>query len=88
MKLTASFQPQKLTVSFNPAQFGVSTLPTQITRDLVERDPYTGEYTVTPSAEAQTLETNGLRMTDNITINPIPNNYGLITWNGLTITVS
>ena len=86
--MTASFQPQKLTVSFNPAQFGVSTLPTQITRDLVERTPYTGDYTVTPSSEEQTLETNGMRMTDNITINPIPNNYGLITWNGSTITVS
>lgn len=88
MKLTASFQPQKLTISFNPAQFGVSTLPTQITRDLVERTPYTGDYTITPSSEAQVLDTNGLRMTDNITINPIPNNYGLITWNGSTITVS
>ena len=88
MKLTASFQPQKLTVSFNPAQFGVSTLPTQITRDLVECTPYTGDYTVTPSSEEQTLETNGMRMTDNITINPIPNNYGLITWNGSIITVS
>lgn len=54
----------------------------------MERTPYTGEYTVTPSAETQTLETNGLRMTDNITINPIPSNYGLITWNGSTITVS
>ena len=88
MKLTASFQPQKLNVSFNPAQFGVSTSPTQITRDLVERDPYEGEYTVTPSSELQTLATNGMRMTDNITINPIPTNYGLITWNGSTITVS
>ena len=88
MKLTASFQPQKLTVLFNPTQFGVSTLPTQITRDLVERTPYTGEYTVTPSSEAQVLDTNGLRMTDNVTINPIPNNYGLITWNGSIITVS
>ena len=88
MKLTASFQPQKLAVSFNPTQFGVSTLPTQITRDLVERTPYTGDYTITPSAEAQVLDTNGMRMTDNITINPIPNNYGLITWNGSTITVS
>ena len=59
-----------------------------IARDYVERDPYTGDYTITPSAEEQVLETRNLRMTDNITINPIPNNYGLITWNGSTITVS
>lgn len=49
---------------------------------------YEGEYTVTPSAETQTLNTDHLYMMDNITINPIPNNYGLITYNGVTITVS
>ena len=49
---------------------------------------YEGEYTVTPSQEAQTLETKDLRMTGNVTINPIPNNYGLITWNGSVLTVS
>lgn len=49
---------------------------------------YTGEYTITPSAETQILETADMLMTNNITINPIPTNYGLITWNGYTLTVS
>ena len=49
---------------------------------------YAGEYSVTPSAQAQTLSTEGLMMTGNVTVNPIPNNYGLITYNGSTITVS
>lgn len=49
---------------------------------------YEGEYTVTPSTQEQTLNTDHLYMMDNITINPIPNNYGLITYNGTTITVS
>lgn len=49
---------------------------------------YEGAYEVTPSDEVQTLETDHLYMMDNITINPIPNNYGLITYNGATITVS
>ena len=51
-------------------------------------EPYEGEYSVTPSASEQILETEGLRMTQNVTIAPIPNNYGLITWNGSVITVS
>ena len=34
------------------------------------------------------LETENKRMTGNVTINPIPSNYGLITWNGAFITVS
>jgi len=51
-------------------------------------NPYEGITEVTPSAETQTLQTNGLMLQANITINPIPSNYGLITWTGSTITVS
>ena len=49
---------------------------------------YTGATEVTPSAETQTLPTSGLMMAANITINPIPSNYGLVTWDGSTLTVS
>ena len=49
---------------------------------------YTGDYTVTPTEETQVLDTANFLMTDNVTINPIPSNYGLITWNGVTLTVS
>lgn len=49
---------------------------------------YEGEYEVTPSEETQTLATDSLYMRGNITINPIPSNYGLITWNGSVLTVS
>lgn len=51
-------------------------------------DPYTGATEFIPSAEEQTIPTAGLMMHENITINPIPSNYGLITWDGSTITVS
>ena len=50
--------------------------------------PYTGSYEVTPSEVAQTLPTAGAGMEQDIVVNPIPSNYGLITWNGSTITVS
>lgn len=50
--------------------------------------PYSGPYTVTPTQSTQTLYTNGFSMTDNVTVNPIPSNYGLITWNGYVLTVS
>lgn len=49
---------------------------------------YRGSYRVTPGAEEQTLSTAGMTMTDNVTVEAIPNNYGLITWDGHTITVS
>ena len=49
---------------------------------------YEGPYEVTPSDSEQILDTELLYMTGNITVNPIPNNYGLITYDGSTITVS
>lgn len=49
---------------------------------------YTGETVVTPTQETQTLRTAQLLMPVDIVINPIPQNYGLITWNGSTLTVS
>lgn len=49
---------------------------------------YTGPTQVTPSAETQTLSTTNKTVTADIIINPIPSNYGLITWNGSVLTVS
>ena len=49
---------------------------------------YTGPVEVTPNNQTQTLNTALKSVMENITINPIPNNYGLITWNGSTLTVS
>ena len=49
---------------------------------------FDGEYEVTPTGYAQTLEIKEKRARDNITIKPIPSNYGLITYNGSVITVS
>ena len=49
---------------------------------------YYGPYEVTPSQSTQTLFTENKRATGNIIINPIPSNYGLITWNGSALTVS
>lgn len=49
---------------------------------------YTGEVEVTPSPDEQILETNEKYLTSNITIKPIPQNYGLITWDGSTLIVS
>lgn len=51
-------------------------------------DHYTGTVIITPTLSAQTLNTAGLLLDENITVNPIPNNYGLITYNGGIITVS
>lgn len=48
---------------------------------------YAGPYEVTPSQETQILETSDKVATANIIIKPIPQNYGLIEWNGQYLTV-
>lgn len=50
--------------------------------------PYSGRYEVTPSESTQVLETAYRKMAANVVVNPIPSNYGLVTYNGSTITVS
>lgn len=49
---------------------------------------YDGITEITPSNQAQVLQTSNKALTRNIVVNPIPSNYGLITWNGNILTVS
>lgn len=70
-------------LSGNSALAGEIKAPKQIDRPI-----YDGAHEVTPSEEIQILETEGKALNENIVINPIPSNYGLITWNGATLTVS
>lgn len=49
---------------------------------------YDGPIEITPSRETQVLETQEKILITNIVVNPIPKNYGLITWNGSVLTVS
>ena len=53
----------------------------------VTKDAYNGDYEFTPSAETQIIEIAHKTATYNITINPIPSNYGLVTWNGTILTI-
>lgn len=49
---------------------------------------YDGPVEVTPTRETQILSTSGTLVQQDITVKPIPPNYGLITWNGAILTVS
>lgn len=43
---------------------------------------YTGATEITPTEEVQVLSTREKSVLSDITINPIPSNYGLVTWSG------
>lgn len=53
-----------------------------------EPGDYDGPYVVTPSDAVQVLPTKNAKLDDYIRVQPIPKNYGLITWNGSFLTVS
>lgn len=62
---------------------GTLTIPNEVGTEL-----YPGPYVYTPTEDTQTVEIKDYKASQDITINPIPSNYGLITWNGTTLTVS
>ena len=49
---------------------------------------YDGSYEVTPSGSEQTLATAGRTLQFDVVVKPVPSNYGLVTYNGSTITIS
>lgn len=49
---------------------------------------YGGPYVVTPGDSAKILNTSGKKMTGNVVVQGVPSNYGKISWNGSTLTVS
>ena len=56
----------------------VNIIPATVSIDFKtggEVPEYAGEYAVTPSAETQTLPTQGYKLTENVTVNPIPNGW-------------
>jgi len=71
------------TLSVQAGLNGSITIPAEI-----PCEEYDGAYEFTPSGSQQTVEIAHKKATANITIAPIPGNYGLITWNGAFLTVS
>lgn len=81
--LNADINAPSLSVKFNAPTLNAGTGPQRI-----GGQAYAGPYAVTPTTSTQTLSTSGKTMTDDVVVNPIPSNYGLITWNGAILTVS
>ena len=86
--ITATYKTKALGTEVSSKRLSVSTGIPIVKIYEGDRPPYEGDYNVTPTNEEQILETSGKRMTGNVKVAPIPSNYGLISWNGSTITVS
>lgn len=80
-RLEATFSEESFGCEFKSDEF-VCDFGTGTSSD------YEGQYTVTPSEQKQTLYTSSKTLAQNVIVNPIPSNYGKITWDGHTLTVS
>lgn len=83
-------------VSANSQLVGVSAgdngvqLPVDCVSSITVADfpSYDGPFSFTPSTEAQVIHVRNKAAYQDITIDPIPSNYGQISWNGSVLTVS
>ena len=66
----------------------IPVLKGKLSMRAISDEPYVGPYIVTPNRSIQTLNTMGHAMSADIRVNPIPSNYGLVTWNGSVLTIS
>ena len=68
---------------------GVDTLKgTLSVPEVIAMPYYEGTYEVTPSQETQVLHTEFRSMRQDVVVNPIPEYYGLVTWNGSYLRIS
>ena len=86
--ISTAYKPKTLGTEVSSKRLNVSTGLPIVKIYEGDRPPYEGEYNVTPTNAEQVLATDGKRMVGNVVVSPIPSNYGLITWNGATLTVS
>ena len=53
----------------------------------IDVDVYDGGYVFTPAEEEQVIQTTAKTLAQDIIINPIPSNYGRISWDGRRLKV-
>lgn len=87
MTLDESQTQYEMTIESNLEEVTLSN-DTVINVSVSKIPKWEGEYTFTPTDEAIVLDTEGKMMEDKLTINPIPSNYGKISWNGIFLMVS
>ena len=74
-------------VSVSANEIGVS-MSLGVAFAMYEGETYQGEYEFTPTTETQTVQTANKMLLENITINPIPSDWGHISWNGSVLTIT
>lgn len=89
LTVSATLSPSIISATAEAVKRSVSATADLATVTRTEdHDYYEGATTFTPSDTVQVIPTRDLVLGDDITIEPIPSNYGRIEWNGAYLTVS
>lgn len=83
--LSVSEDVYKLGVADGVVEWSTSEYVPMHSTDLPD---YGGPTDIVPTGSAQVLATAGTAVSADIVIEPIPQNYGLITWDGSVLMVS
>ncbi len=83
----ADFIPPRLDAEYHNSPLSAETGIPGV-REIIGPQPYEGPYEATPTRETQVFSVKDKYMTRDFVVNPIPKNYGLITYNGIVLTVS
>lgn len=79
----------KSTIKTKPLARAEPVKVEQVDHVIIDSLPaYVGNYTITPSDKAIILKTENKAMSHDVKIEPIPKNYGLVTWDGFKMTIS
>ena len=85
VNVAANSQLVGVSVGANGAQLPVNCVSSIAVADFPS---YDGPFSYTPSTETQVIHVRNKAAYQDITIDPIPSNYGQISWNGSVLTVS
>lgn len=67
---------------------GSRAINANVAAQLLVYPPYEGPLTIIPTDEDQILDTSLKTMRGNLVVKAIPQNYGLISWNGSYLTIT
>ena len=67
---------------------GTTRAKTAVGITVIDAPEFAGPYEYTPTDDAQVVGISGYRAAQDIRINPIPSNYGKITWTGSCLLIT
>ena len=86
--INLNIEPNNISLDVGQDATKVVPMSTDTRITVIGGERYEGSYHFTPTDEAQVVPIAGLVANYDITIDPIPSNYGKISWDGSALTIT